>query len=221
MRRIEGEIFIDEQCMIFLDIANLKILQKKFGLFVSLTRMLDMFEILKHIINTWRTRGSFAPSSRFLVRRMISKIDLNHDVALLQLWYGNGVFTRELLTRMTPESTLTIFEVDPRCRQYSMNDSRIRYIEDSAEKVSDYCTTKKFDSIISTLPFASLPESICENVFREIYLHLKIRWKFLQFQYSLYSRKDIRWIFCIEPKIDFEFWNFPPAFIYEVLLTDE
>ena len=164
-------------------------------------------------------RGTLMPSSRFLVKRMLSKINFDHDRDILQLGYGNGVFTKELLLRMNHTSTLTIFEIDPWCEQYRIDDTRIRYIEDTAEKVSSYCGDRKFDTIISTLPFASLPQRMCENIFHEIRHHLAMKWKFLQFQYSLYSRKTIYGLFHIEPKIDFEFRNLPPAFIYEVVRT--
>jgi phospholipid N-methyltransferase len=45
---------------------------------------------------------------------------------------------------------------------------------------------------------------------------LKQNWKFLQFQYSLISKKDIWNLFNIPPKIDFSLFNIPPTFIYEV-----
>lgn len=72
-----------------------------------------MVEDLETIIRTWRMRGTLMPSSRFLVKRMLSKINFDHDRDILQLGYGNGVFTKELLLRMNHTSTLTIFEIDP------------------------------------------------------------------------------------------------------------
>ncbi len=170
---------------------------------------------LENLIDKWRTRGAIAPSSIFLVSKMIAKIDYSSDLELLQLGFGQGVFTKEILKKMTLASRLTIFEVDANCRQFKIDDPRINYIEDSAENITKYFAEKKFDHIISTLPFGSLPNKISTNIFEQIKKHLKTGGKFLQFQYSLVSKKDIYNLFDQEPEIDFELLNLPPAFIYE------
>jgi phosphatidylethanolamine/phosphatidyl-N-methylethanolamine N-methyltransferase len=71
-----------------------------------------MAKRIKEKINEWRTRGAVAPSSKFLVKKMLSKIDFREDLDLLQLGYGNGVFTKELVRKISKESTLVVFEVD-------------------------------------------------------------------------------------------------------------
>ena len=173
------------------------------------------YMLLKDIIKKLRTKGAIAPSSRFLVNKMLSKIDYTQDLDILQLGFGNGVFTKEIIRRSTTNSSLTIFEVDKNCRKYKLDNKRITYVEDSAEKISLYFEDKKFDHIISTLPFASLQREVSQNIFKEIKQHLKKNGKFLQFQYSLFSRKDFNKLCKEKPKIDFELLNLPPAFIYE------
>lgn len=169
----------------------------------------------KDKIKKWKTMGAIAPSSKFLVNKMLSKIDYAQDLDLLQLGFGKGVFTKEIIRRSTPSSTFTIFEVDKNCRKYKLDNKRITYIEDSAEKISLYFDDKKFDHIISTLPFASLPREVSQNIFEEIKQHLKKNGKLLQFQYSLFSRKDFNKLFDEKLVIDFVLLNLPPAFIYE------
>lgn len=173
-----------------------------------------MFKLKDKIIQ-WRHRGAITSSSKFLVNKMLAKIDYRQDLDLLQFGYGKGVFTKKIIQEMTPKSTLTIFELDKNCRKYKISDQRITYIENSAEKVSKYFQNKQFDHIISTLPFASLPKNVSENIFIEIKKHLKKNGKFLQFQYSLFSKKDIYKLFNRKPNLDFELLNLPPAFIYE------
>ena len=170
----------------------------------------------KDKIEKLKTVGAIAPSSKFLVNKMLSKIDYGQDLDILQLGFGKGVFTKEIISRSTPRSTLTIFEVDKNCRKYKIDNKRITYIEDSAEKISLYFEDKKFDHIISTLPFASLPRKISQNIFEQIKHHLKKNGKFLQFQYSLFSKKDFNKFFEEKPTIDFVLLNLPPAFIYEI-----
>ncbi|MCA9364980.1 MAG: methyltransferase domain-containing protein [Candidatus Moranbacteria bacterium] len=167
------------------------------------------------VFDRWRVRGAIAPSSRFLVDKMISKIDYSHDVEILQLGFGEGVFTRRIVQRLTPGSTLVVFEVDPTCRRHHIEDGRVLYVEDSAEHISARFGDKKFDHIISALPFASLPKSVSKRIQDEIKVHLKKGGTFLQFQYSLHSKKDIHGLFDSPVSIDFELFNIPPAFIYE------
>ncbi len=181
----------------------------------ELLKKYTMTNRVKSTINAMRTRGAVAPSSKFLVRKMLSKIDYSHDLELLQLGFGSGVFTRGIVEKMTLGSSLVIFEVDGKCRKHEIEDDRIRYIEDSAEKISHYFGDRQFDHIISTLPFASLPKRVSDGILQEIRQHLKKNGTFLQFQYSLFSKKDIRMLFDDGPRIDFEILNFPPAFIYE------
>ncbi|MEV8466884.1 methyltransferase domain-containing protein [Fluviibacterium sp. DFM31] len=163
-----------------------------------------------------RRRGTIAPSSRFLVRRMLGRLDFSRDMDLLQLGFGTGVFTEEIVRRMTPRSTVTVFEVDERCRAHVVDDLRVTYVEASAETISEHFPGKRFDNIVSTLPFASLPRQVSLNVFSQIRAHLATNGKLLQFQYSLVSRNDLRDLFGSEPEIDFELRNLPPAFIYDV-----
>ena len=147
--------------------------------------------------------------------KMVNKINFNADVHILQLGFGDGVFSRQILNQMSKNSKLTIFEIDKRCRKHKINDPRIHYIEDSAENISDYFHPDSFDHIISTLPFASLPRSMSESIFEQIQQHIRQDGKFLQYQYSLVSKNDIENLFDRKPSIDFVLLNLPPAFIYE------
>lgn len=169
-------------------------------------------------IKYFRTKWTIKPSSKFLVRKMISNIDFNKNIKILQLWFGNWVFTHELKKHLSKNSSVTIFEIDKKCNIYSKNieNDNITYINDSAENLSKYWFTEKFDYILSTLPFASLPRNISNSIQDEIKLHLDEKWVFLQFQYSLHSRKDFTKLFWVNPIIKFELLNLPPAFIYKI-----
>ncbi len=166
-------------------------------------------------VEKFRIKGQVAPSSKYLVNKMVSKIDFRYDVDVLQLGFGTGVFSKEILKRMTPTSTLIVFEVDKECRQYKIDDNRLVYFEDSAENITKHFQEKKFDHIISTLPFASLPKEVSKNIFVEITQHIKKNGTFLQYQYSLFSKKDIANLFNSKLQVSFVPLNIPPAFIYQ------
>lgn len=174
-----------------------------------------MTKKFKQKIDKIRTRGALTPSSKFLVYKVINKIDFNQDITILQLGYGRGVFTKKIIKHLTPNSRVIIFEVDEKCRKHIIDDPRVTYIEDSAENISEYFSGAQFDHIISTLPFTTIPKSITRRIHEQIKLHIKENGKFLQYQYSLHSKGDISRLFDQKPNIEFTFLNFPPAFIYE------
>jgi len=175
-----------------------------------------MLKMARRKVDRMRTRGTVVPSSRFLVGKMLDRLDFSQDMNVLQLGYGTGVFTAGILKRLSANSTVTVFEVDPRSRAFQIDDVRVTYVEASAEHVSQHFPGQTFDNIVSTLPFASLPRPVSLAIFAQIRAHLAPGGQLLQFQYSLVSRKDFRRIFDTEPQILFEPRNLPPAFIYDV-----
>lgn len=180
-----------------------------------------LLDIKKMLIDKYeyiRMKGTITPSSRHTVNKILNKINFDKDISILQLGFWTGVFTKWILKKLNEKSKLVIFEIDRLCDKYydDIKDKRVTYIKDSAENVSNYFPKQKFDYILSTLPFAIIKQNVKETIFNEIKNHLNQNGKFLQFQYSLVSKKDIWELFDIEPKIDFSFFNIPPTFIYEL-----
>lgn len=177
-----------------------------------------MKEKNKKIIKNFIIKWQLIPSSKFLVNKMLSKIDYQNDKKILQLWFGTGVFTVEILKKLAKDSQLVVFEVREDCRKYyeKINDNRLIYIEDSAEYIEKYFKNEEFDCVFSTLPFTNFWKNLKDDIYNQILLHLKPNWKYLQYQYSLQSKKDITYFFDYKPKIDFTILNVPPAFIYEI-----
>ena len=56
---------------------------------------------LSEFIKEFKTVGAITPSSKFLMKKMLSKIDFSKNVFLIELGPGTGVFTTEILSRMT------------------------------------------------------------------------------------------------------------------------
>lgn len=148
---------------------------------------------------------------------MLNKVNFDKDLVIAQLWVGTAIFTKEILKKMSKNSKLYAFEIDKSCRKYidKIQDERLTFIEDSAEHIDKYIKTD-IDVIISTLPFASLPDELLNKVISVCKLKLKDEFLFLQYQYFLTDKKKIEKIFEKKSKLDLEIRNFPPAFIYEI-----
>jgi phospholipid N-methyltransferase len=89
-------------------------------------------------------------------------------------------------------------------------------INDSAEKIQDYLQQYHFasaDYIISSLPFAMIPDAVVHNILTNSDNALSENGKYIQFQYSLNAKKKLESYFS-KVNINFTFLNLPPAFIY-------
>jgi phospholipid N-methyltransferase len=173
---------------------------------------------IKSMEKNWKIKGSIKPSSKYLVNAMISKIDFDKDIHILQLGFGTGVFTKKILENLNDGSKITVFEIDRKCDKHlkNFNDKRLQYIKDSAENISAHFKDNAFDYILSTLPFATLPSEMLGKILSQIKVHLKQGGTFLQYQYSLITKKKIENLFDKAPLISFVARNLPPAFVYEV-----
>src|ERR1051326_6042425 len=134
--------------------------------------------------------GSVAPSSRFLVRKMIAPIGFHRADVIVEFGPGTGVITTELLKKMKPSSRLYIFEINKEFIETlsEIKDERVRLIEDSAEKIEEYLVKdgiKNIDYVVSSLPLAIIPREIEYNILHAASRALKKGGSFIQFQYSL------------------------------------
>lgn len=174
--------------------------------------------MLSKIFKNFKTKGMVGQSSRFLIQKMISNIDFSRDLTIVQYGSGKAVFVKHILQKMSPNSKLYVFEIDEKCNKYTekIHDSRLVYINDSAEKIFDYVMEKEVDAVVSTLPFASLPKSLLEPIITNSRAILKENGIFLQYQYFLTNKNAIEKIFGEKIKLSFEPINFPPAFIYKL-----
>jgi phospholipid N-methyltransferase len=173
---------------------------------------------IKELFKKENKVGSVAPSSRFLVKKMIAPIDFQHADVIVEFGPGTGVITHELLKRMKPGARLYVFEIN---REFvtslsAIRDKRMKLIEDSAEKVGDYLRQDGIahvDYIVSSLPLAIIPRDIEYAILRAAAAALKKGGAYIQFQYSLASRKKLKEVFH-SISINFTPINIPPAFVF-------
>lgn len=161
--------------------------------------------------------GAISPSSRFLGEKMLKSIDFSNEKLLVELGPGTGVFTDMIIEKMAEDAHLYVFELNDdfyKSLSSRISDPRVHIIHESAEFIENHIESgQKVDSVISSLPLMVFPSSLRDNVIRKSYDCLKEDGKFIQFQYSLQSKrllaakyKDI--------SINFTVKNIPPAFVY-------
>ena len=170
---------------------------------------------LSEFIKQKKTVGAITPSSKFLMKKMLSKVDFSKDILIVEIGPGTGVFTQEILSRMTLNSRLISFEINDifySQLQAKFSDPRLILINDSAENIKKYIK-EKADAVISSLPLAVIPIRIKLNILNEVLAILSDESYFVQFQYSTNAKKLLEHKFNFVD-INFTALNVPPAFIF-------
>ncbi len=165
-----------------------------------------------------RTMGSISPSSRFLCRSIVEKIDPSNAHVVVELGPGDGVVTRYLLRRLGPQARLLVFEINPVFVEKisrELEDGRLLVIHDSAENMgvhlSKYGITA-VDYFVSGIPFVMLPETLAHSIIKICRRWLRPGGWFIQFHYSPLLVGFYRRIFG-NANVDFVPLNFPPAIV--------
>ncbi len=174
----------------------------------------------KEAIKNIKTSGSVMPSSKFLVKKLLQKIDFTKDLILVEYGAANGVITREILKKMSPNSKLICFEINDVffANLKKIDDERVVVLHQSAENIESELqklNIKNVDYCISSLPLTMIPNEICERIILNTKKTLVNDGLFIQYQYSLQYLPHFKESFDAE-NIDTKFvlLNFPPAFVY-------
>lgn len=162
--------------------------------------------------------GAITPSSRYLVKKMLEPIDFPTVKCIVEFGPGTGNITHELLAAMPANSILLVFEInDEFCKILKeIKDPRIRIVQDSAENLELHLKAFKIervDYIVSSLPFAMIPNSVVNNILGLCKKVLRSGGSFMQYQYSLNAYKKLRETFS-NVNIEFTAMNIPPAFVF-------
>lgn len=179
--------------------------------------MVSKARFIKQFLQSSHMVGSVTPSSRFLAKKMFEHVDFNQCKLIIELGSGDGVFTNIIIENMSPETKLLVFELNNEFYTFlkaKINDPRVEIINDSAEFISKYLSCdEKADCIISSLPLMAFSSSLRTLIVKTAHENLKNDGIYVQFQYSLQSKKLLTSVFN-SVSIDFTLKNFPPAFIY-------
>lgn len=107
--------------------------------------------------------ASIIPSSQALVDRVAGKMDFSDTRVIAEYGPGEGVHSREIARRMSPDSQLILFELDPDLsrdltRQFG-DDPRVHVINGDAARLPDELARLGIDAcdyIVSGIPFSIL-----------------------------------------------------------------
>ena len=174
---------------------------------------------LREFIRENKMVGSLTPSSRFLASKMMDTIDFSEVKVIVELGPGTGVFTRKIVEKLDKKAHLFVFELNEgfcdKLKQ-EFQQKNVHIIHDSAEQMQNYLTELGFKSaevVLSSLPLANFSKELRTSILNSANNVLCSNGKYIQFQYSLQAKKQLKQMF-EDVKIKFTPLNIPPAFVY-------
>jgi phospholipid N-methyltransferase len=174
---------------------------------------------LKEFIREKKTVGSITPSSRFLASKMIENLDFSSVKVVVEIGPGTGVFTRKILKKIPDHVLFLVLELNEEFYEKlnaELIQNNVKIKHDSAENLQSHLNDLGFenaDIIISSLPLSNMGDHVRNLILKTITDSLKPEGKFIQFQYSLQAKKELKNWFS-QVSIKFTALNIPPAFVY-------
>ena len=182
--------------------------------------MQDFVHTLKHFLSNPLEIGAIAPSSPYLVRKMVAMARLKEAQLIVELGAGSGSLSGEILAHRKPRSQVFLVEKNPAAlevlkKRFSEKPGA-SIISGDAMELSSVLLSQGYDKadvIFSGLPFASMKKEDVLQIFKEVAETLKSDGTFIAFQYFPFTRPLFEKYFHIQTTA-IELRNLPPAFVY-------
>ncbi|MEQ6123528.1 rRNA adenine N-6-methyltransferase family protein [Pseudotenacibaculum sp. MALMAid0570] len=181
--------------------------------------MTNRYNFFKIAIKNIKTSGTITPSSRFLAKKMLRKIDFSKAEIIVELGPGNGKITKKILSKLNSKAKLICFEINDHFYNElkKIEHSQLIVLNKSAETVKEELEKLGYSKschIVSSLPLTNIPDAISQSILHNSYASLEENGTFVQYQYTPTYFKKLKKVFHKGMTLDFEVLNVPPAFIY-------
>jgi phosphatidylethanolamine/phosphatidyl-N-methylethanolamine N-methyltransferase len=172
-----------------------------------------------------RAVGAVAPSSRALACEMVHDLDPVESGCVVELGPGTGVFTRQIVARLSPQAHYLVVEIDEAfVARIRATWPQVDCVRESAEDLERLVRERHLppvEHIISGLPFASLPGAVTTRILDAIQRTLAPGGTFTTFQYvhayvmpaAVHFRRDLTARLGSAPERRLVMSNVPPAYV--------
>ena len=189
---------------------------------MSLTRVVPQNPLLlfaKNFLQHPRMLGSVIPSSRFLIQRILDRIDWNRARVVVEFGPGVGNVSEQILRRLHPDGQLVLIEMNQDFVDLLRNrnsDPRLTVVHGSAANILQILENlgiKRADYIISGIPYSTMPVPLRRRILAESRASLTSRGEVIVYQFMRTIERHLHDCFdTVEP--DFEALNLPPARVW-------
>ena len=128
----------------------------------------DWWLMMRAFWKKGRSIASFAPSSRFMARKVIGGIDFENAKCIVELGAGTGPITAELIKHLKPHTKLLVIELDPElCARLKARFPQVDVVQGDACHFDRLLAERGYtqvDHVCSGLPLPSFPAELREAV---------------------------------------------------------
>jgi phospholipid N-methyltransferase len=162
---------------------------------------------------------SAMPSSRYLIARVLDKVDWSQVRTAVEYGPGIGTFTRPMLDRMLPDARLLAIELNDdfsRLLKNELPDTRLKVEHGSAKDVTRWmsqCCMRSADFVLSGIPYTVLPCELRRRILCVTKEVLAPGGVFAAYQYTRAVLPDLQKVFG-DVEEDFEPLNILPARVF-------
>ncbi len=180
----------------------------------------ESLTFIKRFAKSPRRIGSVAPSSKFLTKAVLDRVDWENANFIAELGAGTGVFTREIVKRAKSDAKILVFEIDPALQKMIREEHpehKGLSLHSDAQELRKYMNDNginQLDFVISSLPFTVLPPRMTVRILDAVVKALKPSGHFVAYQYSSIMKHVLKKKFS-HMKTRFVMFNIPPAFVYD------
>jgi phospholipid N-methyltransferase len=131
----------------------------------------DWWLMMKAFLRQGRKIASFAPSSKYMARKIIDGIDWEQAKCIVELGAGTGPITAEIVKRVRPHTKLLVIELDPtlcgRLKSRFKDVANVDVVQGDATQFDKLLAERglpQVDHVLSGLPLPSFPEQLRNSV---------------------------------------------------------
>ena len=161
----------------------------------------DLLLFARNFIRHPLMLGSIVPSSRFLIRELLTPVAWPRARVIVEYGPGVGGITAEVLRRMRADAVLIAIETNQDFVRHlgeTLSDPRLQVVQGSAESVDEIlhrCGHARADYIISGIPLGSMPRPLRQRILHKTRDVLAPGGAFLVYQFTTRALPDLKRIF--------------------------
>lgn len=174
---------------------------------------------LKNFLRHPLMLGSAIPSSRYLISRVLDRVDWNQIRTAVEYGPGVGTFTRPILSHLSSDASLLAIELNAEFAELLRADSqdpRLKIAQGSCADVSHWMSANQLpraDFILSGIPYTVLNPNLRQRILKATRDALCDDGVFVVYQYTRAVLPDLQQVFS-RVEDDFEPLNILPARVF-------
>ncbi|SDD32864.1 Phospholipid N-methyltransferase [Paenibacillus sp. UNCCL117] len=179
----------------------------------------QMLLFLSQYIKNPNSIGAILPSSKYVVEKMIEKIDFDKAKYLAEYGPGTGVITEKLIKARKKDTLLMLFENNKKfcdlLKKKYRGEPNLLVINQSPKCMEEYLIKHNIpwlDYVISSIPLTNMPIQEATSILYVTKKHFLPTSSFITCQYST-TKKGLFSTYFKKIEITSEIKNIPPAYI--------